>query len=148
MSRAKKTGHFNLLTTWITHLNRPFVWPQADSLQSSSRPPSSKAVRKHHFVIPVPIALKPLFWIVFLFHPQKLREFRIAAFHLLSSRVSMIGQVGRTSPPGGHVDQPPETVSRALHALRIVHRVQVENRASISLLCPRQETLIVAFDQS
>ena len=108
----------------------------------------SNAIGKHVFVIPVPLALKALFGIVFPLEPQKFREPRITTFNLRSCRVPVIGQIKRAAPASCHLDEPLKSIGRTANTLASVHRVQIENGARIRLFGPWQKALVIFLDQS
>src|SRR5580704_8560734 len=127
--------------------------PVATTPLDTSNPQSTfgnclKTVRKHRPVISVPVALKPFFWVVFLLQSEEFRELGIAVLNLFSIGETMVGQVIRASAPSCHVDEPSESIGRALNSLGAVDGVQVEDDARIRLLCPGQEALIVALDNA
>jgi hypothetical protein len=66
----------------------------------------SHFVRKHLFVVPVPVALKAFLRLVLLLHPKKFCKIWTITFNLTARRVAMMGQVVRVPAAGGHVATP------------------------------------------
>jgi hypothetical protein len=58
----------------------------------------------------------------------------------------MVCEIVRTSAACCRVDEPPKGMLRASKPFGAVDRMQVEDRARIRLLGPRQEALIVALE--
>ena len=80
--------------------------------------------------------------------PKKFCELRIAGLDLFPGSVSMVSQIVGTFPARGHVDEPSEGIFRMPKPFGTVNRMQIEDRAGIWLLRPRQEALIVALDKA
>src|SRR5437588_12391623 len=89
----------------------------------------SQLIREHLLVMPVPVALKALLGIVFLFEPEEVYKLRVASFDLLSGCPTMVGQVIPSIVLDGPVYDSPEFLRRFLLAILCVHDVQIANNA-------------------
>src|SRR2546430_9298237 len=93
-------------------------------------------VGEHVLVVTVPVALESLVGIEATLGAEELRELRVARLHLLACREPMIRQVVAPTVAPPQVDEMAELVRRALHLLRGVDDVQVENHARIGVPGP------------
>src|SRR3954467_3142296 len=98
-------------------------------------------------MVAIPFALESLVGVVLPFEAQKLRELRIAAQDLVTCAERVIRQEPAAVSPSRDVDEAAECGGRVLAPFGRVRGVQIEDRARIGLLRPRQEALVITFDQ-
>src|SRR6476620_12804125 len=95
----------------------------------------------------VPVALESFVGVVLALEAQKLGELRIAAKDLLARAERVIREEPAAVSPSGDVDEAAERGGRVLPSLGRVRRVQVEDRARVGPLRPREEALVVTLDE-
>src|SRR5437667_8895652 len=96
----------------------------------------------------VPITLKAFSGIVLAFQLEKLFELRIARHDLLGYGELMIRQVITSAAGYRQIDQAAKRACRRFDACRCMKRAQIEDDARITFLGPRQESLVIFFNQS
>src|SRR5687768_1788245 len=104
--------------------------------------------RKHIPIVAIPLALKSLLGVEPSLEPQEIHELRICGQNLLPSGPAMVGQKVAATVGKAAVDQLQKILPRFFHALRSGRNVEIEDRARVGLLRPRQHRLGVALDET
>src|SRR5688500_922411 len=124
------------------------VIPAYSGREAGSAVGPSAAMIEESNVVAIPLALKSLVRIVLPLEAEELGELRVAPEHLLARPERVVGEEPAAAAARRHVDQPPEGRAGVGQPVGRVTRVQVEDRARIRLLRPREEAFVVTFDEA
>src|SRR5918996_989624 len=122
-------------------------WPKTRRTKSAVSAQRKLALLKHLLVVPVPLALEELLFVVLALELHHLRQARVAGLDLAADGVAVVGREIAAAVLDADVDQAPEDIARLDETAGRVLDVYVEDDARVRPARPGHEALAVLLDE-